>query len=141
MIRLRALCTLPFPFRSLSSVNNDRVGIHRSPIFGSTQIRRFGSSNPSLVYLTLSPQIIQSFSMSYSRTLTIVYFMEECRKSWAAPTFRVLLKPMPEINGILFGLHHRPFFALATTYEQISYNLHFLFVAGSPSTYLSYDVS
>lgn len=44
MIRLRALCTLPFPFRSLSSVNNDRVGIHRSPIFGSTQIRRFGST-------------------------------------------------------------------------------------------------
>jgi hypothetical protein len=34
-----------------------------------------------------------------------------------------------------------PFFALATTYEQFSYHLHFLFDTGSPFTYLSYDVS
>ena len=44
MIRLRSLRTLPFSFRPLSSVNNGRVAIHRSPLFGSSQIRRFSST-------------------------------------------------------------------------------------------------
>jgi hypothetical protein len=44
MIRLRSLRTLPFSFCPLRSVNNGRVAIHRSPLFGSSQIRRFSST-------------------------------------------------------------------------------------------------
>jgi hypothetical protein len=44
MIRLRSLRTLLYFYRPLSSVNNGRVAIHPSPLFGSSQIRRFSST-------------------------------------------------------------------------------------------------
>lgn len=55
MIGLRALRTLLFSLRSLSSVNNGRVVIHRSPLFGSTQIRRFDSPQPRYSPLDAEP--------------------------------------------------------------------------------------
>jgi hypothetical protein len=142
---IRALRTLPSSFRSLSSVNNGRVAVHRSPIFGSTQIRRFGSTqirryslldtkpsdNPELFDVLLTDVDHRILHGGVSEKLGCTYLSRATK----------ILKPMPEINGILFGQHHRPFFAVGTTYEKISYNLHFLFNTSSPFTYLSYDVN
>jgi hypothetical protein len=145
MIRLRTLRTLPFSFRPLSSVNNGRVAIHRSPLFRSSQIRRFGSTqirryslldakpsdNPELFDVLLTDVDHRVLHGGVSEKLGCTYLSRGTK----------ILKPMPEVNGILFGVHHRPFVSLVTTYEKASYNLHFLFDTGSPFTYLSYDVS
>ena len=144
MIRLGTLRTLPFSFRSLSSVNNGRVAIHRSPVFGSPRICRFGSTqirpyglfdfkpsdNPDLFDVLLTDVDHRLLHGEVSEELGCTYL------SRAAP----VLKPMPEIDGILFGVHNRPFFALTTTYEQITYNVPLSFDTGSPFTYFSYDV-
>ena len=52
-------------------------------------------------------------------------------------------KPASEIQGILYGMHNRPFFPLVTTIEGQSRPryVHFLFDSGSPYTYFSYEVS
>ena len=143
MIGLRALRTFPFSFRSLSSVNNGRVAIHRSPVLGFTQIRRFDSyqprysplhaepsDDPDLFDILLTDVDYRVLRGGVSEELGCIYL------SHASKT----LKPTPEINGILFGLHHRPFFTIPTTYGENSYNLHFLFDTGSSFAYLSYDV-
>ena len=145
MIGLRTLRTLPFTFRPLSSVNKGHVAIHRSPVFGSTQtrcssptqIRRYSlldpepSDNPELFDVLLTDVDHRVLRGGVSEKLGCDYLSRAAK----------ILKPIPEINGILFGPHHRPFFAFATTYEQFSYNLHFLFDTDSPFTYMSYDVS
>ena len=144
MIWLRALRTLPFPFRSLNSVNNGRVAIHRSPVFGSTQIHRFGSDRSYSLLLdaepTDNPNLFDVLLTDVDHRVLHGGVSEKLGCSYLSCATQTL-KPMPEIKGILFGPHHRPFFSLATTYEQISYNLHFLFETGSPFTYFSYDVS
>jgi hypothetical protein len=144
MIRLRTLRTLPFSFRPLSSVNNGHEAIHRSPLFASSQIRRFGSTqihyspldakpsdNPELFDVLLADVDYRVLHRGVSEKLSCSYLSRATK----------ILKPMPEVDGILFGVHHRPFFALVTTYKKPSYNLHFLFDTCSPFTYLSYDVS
>ena len=144
MIGLRARRALPFSFRSLSSVNNGRVAIRRSPVFHSTQIRRFDSRQPRCNLLDAEPsddpELFDVLLSDVDYRVLRGGVSEElgCTYLSRAPK---ILKPMPEINGILFGLHHQPFFAVPTTYEENSYNLHFLFDTGSPFTYLSYEVS
>jgi len=143
MIGLRTLRTLPCSFRSLSSVNNGRVAIHRSPVFRSTQIRDFGSTQiRSLLDVMPSdnPELFDVVFTDVDRRVLRRGVSEKLGCSYLSRAANIL-KPMPEIKGILFGFHQRPFFAITTTYEQISYNLHFLFDTGSPFTYLSDDVS
>jgi hypothetical protein len=143
MIRLRTLRTWPLSFRSLSSVNG-RVAIHQSPVFGSAQIRRFGYSNPLYSPLDVTPSdnpdLFDVIFTDVDHRVLHRGVSEELDCSYLSRAAKIP-KPMPEINGILFGFHHRPFFALTTTYEQTSYNLHFLFDTSSPFTYLSYDVN
>jgi hypothetical protein len=143
MIRLRALRTLPFSFRSLSSVNNGRVAIHRSPVFWSTQIRRFRSSRPySLLDVEPSddPNLFDILLTDVNHRVLHRAVSEKLGSTYLSRAAKTL-KPMPEISGILFGTHHRPFFGLATTHGELTYNLHFLFDTGSSFTYLSHDVS
>jgi hypothetical protein len=111
MIKLRTLRTLPFSFHPLRSVNNGRVAIHRSLVFGSSQIRRFGSTrryslldakpsdNPELFDVILTDVDHRVLHRGVSEKLSCSYLSRATK----------ILKPMPEINGILFGLHHRPF--------------------------------
>ena len=112
------------------------------PLFGSSQIRRFSSTqirryslldakpsdNPELFDVLLTDVDHRILHGGVSEKLGCTYLSRATK----------ILKPMPEI---LFGQHHRPFFAIGTTYEKISCNLHFLFDTGSPFTYLSYDVN
>ena len=139
MIGLRALRTLPFSFRSLSSVNNGRVAIHRSPVFGSIQIRRVTYSlldaEPSD-----DPELFDVLLQDVDHRILNGGVSEELGYTYLSPAAKVL-KPIPEINGILFGPHQRPFFTITTTFRQSSYHLHFLFDTNSPFTYLSYPVS
>ena len=132
MIGLRALCALPFSFRSLSSVNNGRVVIHRSPVFGSTQIRRFDSPQPRYSPLDAEPsddpELFDVLLSDVDYCVLRGGVSEELGCTYLSRALKIL-KPMPEINGILFGLHRRPFFAIPTTYEGNSYNLrHWLVV-------------
>src|SRR4051812_6171779 len=127
MIGLRALRTLPFSFRSLSSVNNGRIAIHRSPVLGFTQVRRFDScpsryslldaepsDDPNLFDVLLTDVDYRVLRGGVSEELGCIYLSRASK----------ILKPASEINGILFGLHYRPFFAIPTTYGENSYNLH-----------------
>jgi hypothetical protein len=52
-------------------------------------------------------------------------------------------KPASEIQGILYGMHNRPFFPLVTTIEGQTHPryVHFFFDSSSPYTYFSYEVS
>jgi hypothetical protein len=145
MITLRTLRTLPFSFRPLSSVNNSRVAIHRSPVFGSSQIRRFGSTQIRRYSLlddepSDNPELFDVILPDFDHGILHGGVSEKLSCRYLSCATKIL-KPMPEINGVLFGHYHRPFFALTTTYEQISYNLHFLFDTSSSFTYLSHDVS
>jgi hypothetical protein len=145
MIRLRTLRTLPFSFLSLSSVNNGRVAIHRSSLFGSSQIRRFGSTQIH------HNGLLDARPSDNSELFNVLLTKADCRVLHGGLSEKLglqlpsrvtkILKPMPEVNGIVFGVHHRPLFALVTTYEKLSYNLHFLFDTSSPFTYLSCDVN
>ena len=138
MIKLRALRTLPFSFRSLCSVNNGRVAIHRSPVLGSTQIRRFGSNQTRYSPLDATPsELFDVLLTDVDHRILHGGVSEKLGCTYLSRATKIL-KPMPEI---LFGQHHRPFFAIGTTYEKISCNLHFLFDTDSPFTYLSYDVN
>jgi hypothetical protein len=144
MTRLRALCTLPSPFRSLRSVNNGRVAIHRSPVFGSTQIRRFSSHqtlhSPLDAEPSDNPNFFDVLLIDIDHHVLHRGVSEKLDCSYLSRATKTL-KPIPEIKGVLFGSHCRPFFSLITTYEQTSCNLHFLFDTSSPFTYFSYDVS
>jgi hypothetical protein len=124
-------------------MNNSRVAIHRSPLFGSSQIRRFGSTRRySLLDAKPSdnPELFDVLFTDVDHRVLHGGVSEKLGCSYLSRATKIL-KPMPEVNGILFGVHHRPFFSLLTTYEKYSHNLHFLFDTGSPFTYLSYDVS
>jgi hypothetical protein len=142
MIRLRALRALPSSFRSLSSVNG-RLAIHRSPVFGSTQIRRFASARLSGLLdaePSDNPDLFDVLLPDVNHNVLHGAVSERLGNNYLSPAAKVQ-KPAPEINGILFGTHHRPFFGLTATYGQSSHHLHFLFDAGSRFTYLSYDVN
>ena len=143
MIGLRTLRTLPFSSRSLSSVNNGRVAIHRSPVFGSTQTRCFGCTRHYRVLDVEPSHDPEHINALFTNVDHCVLHGELSLKLGCSYLSRIAktLKPMPEINGILFGVHSRPLFALATTYNRLSYHLYFLFDTSSPFTYLSYNVS
>ena len=51
------------------------------------------------------------------------------------------LKPLREINGTLYGAHRRPLFGIATTFQQRSHYIHFLYDTSLPFTFLSCDVN
>jgi hypothetical protein len=144
MIGLRTLRTLPFSFRPLTSVNNGRLVIHRSPLFRSSQIRHFDSTlrrySPLDAKPSDNPELYDFLFTDVDHRVLHRGVSEKLGSTYLSRATKTL-KPMPEVNGILFGPHHRPFFSLATTYEQKSYNLHFLFDTGSSFTYFSYDVS
>jgi hypothetical protein len=144
MIRLRALRALPSPFRSLSSADHGRVAIRRSPVFESTQIRRFSSHqtrySPVDVEPTDNPNLFDILLTDIDHRVLHRGVSEKLECSYLSRATKTL-KPMPEIKGILFGFHNRPFFSLITTYGQTSCNLHFLFDTSSPFTYFSHDVS
>jgi hypothetical protein len=161
MIRSMALRTQPFSFRPLISVNNGRVAVLPSPVFsstqiccsgsaqirrlGTTQIRRSGSAQTRRSSLldtepSDNPDLFDILLTGVDHRILYGEVSEMLGCDYLSRTAKTL-KPTPEINGILFGRHHRPFFTIPTTYEDLSYNLHFLFDTGSPFTYLSYDVS
>jgi hypothetical protein len=57
------------------------------------------------VYLTLSPQIIQSILMSYSRTLTIVYFTEEYSKAgFPGSSIEMMTAKREDIANVIAGI-------------------------------------
>src|SRR2546429_662977 len=141
MIRPAALRTSPFSFRSLSSALNGRIVVQRSPIsvprksvvwFSSINLLDAEpSDNPELYDILLADVDHRMLHGAVSESLDCDYL------SRATKT----LEPKPELNGIMFGRHYQPFFSIPTTFENRSYNLHFLFDTGSPFTYVSYDVS
>jgi len=112
MIKLRALRTLPFSFRSLCSVNNGRVAIHRSPVLGSTQIRRFGSNQTRYSPLDATPS--ELFDVLLTDVDHRILHGGVSEKP-GCTTFCVLQRSwnqIPEINGILFGLRSLPLLQL-----------------------------
>lgn len=52
-----------------------------------------------------------------------------------------IVKPINIVNGILFGIHDRPFFSFPVLFNDESMYVHFLFDTASPATYVSNEVS
>jgi hypothetical protein len=136
-------------FRSLSSTHIRPAAVHKSLAFGSTQIRRLGlptyragrgpidpdpTDDPKLFDISLPGLNYHIIHGDISKELGYQYLSR-------VPKYEEFLKPSSEIRGILYGIHHRPFFPLITTRGDRSHYLHFLFDCGSPYTYLSYEVS
>ena len=135
--------------RSLSSTHVRPAAVHKLPAFGFTQIRRFGlafyrtgsgpidpepKDDPNLFDVLLSDVNYHIIHGDVSKKLGYEYLARVPKKA-------EFLKPSSQVSGILYGIHHRPFFPLITTLGDRSHFLHFLFDSGSPFTYLSYDVS
>ncbi|KAI9862777.1 MAG: hypothetical protein M1813_004273 [Trichoglossum hirsutum] len=130
-------------------LSRTHIRLARSSGFSPTHLRRFHSpfyrqgSGPIDPEATDDPD---NFDVLVS-DVNYLKLREEISKRLGigylsrVPKLPELQKPSSEIKGILYGVHHRPFFALATSLESQgrSRYVHFLFDSGSPFTYFSYE--
>jgi hypothetical protein len=158
LLRYLGILIMISPCPRLSSQHRNQIMLSRTHIrlarssgFSPTHLRRFHSpfyrqgSGPIDPEATDDPD---NFDVLVS-DVNYLKLREEISKRLGigylsrVPKLPELQKPSSEIKGILYGVHHRPLFALATSLESQgrSRYVHFLFDSGSPFTYFSYEVS
>jgi hypothetical protein len=87
-------------------MNNSHIAIHRSPVFGSTRIRRSTQIRYGLLDAEPSddPELFDVLLTDVDHRILHRGVSEELGCTYLSPATKVL-KPIPEINGVLFGLH------------------------------------
>ena len=124
---IKFLSALRTPFLSLSYMQARQAAVCRLSRFHFTQVRRFTlptrpcfscpiepdpSDDPNLFDILISDVDSQTLSDDISKALGHKY-LESIPSEY--------VKPRPEICGILFGRHHRPFFCLVITFNGRSH--------------------